>query len=72
MQGTIRKRDKVLRALKKTDGNSIVDGFRIYYNFIRPHQFLNGLTSAEMSGLNLNLKGNRWLSLIKQNLKGRE
>ena len=72
LQGTIRERDKVLRALKKLDENSIIDGFRIYYNFIRPHQALNGLTPAEMAGLNLNLKGNRWLSLIKRSVKGIE
>ncbi len=39
---------------------------RTYYNFIRPHQALNGLTPSEMAGINLGFNGgNRWLELIK-------
>ncbi|NIN53061.1 MAG: transposase, partial [Nitrososphaeria archaeon] len=38
LQGTIRERDKVLRGLKEVEDESkVIDGFRIYYNFIRPH-----------------------------------
>jgi len=43
-----------------------MDDFRIYYNFIRPHQALNGKTPAEVANLDLNLGQNKWLSLIKQ------
>ena len=50
----------------------MIDGFRIYYNFIRPHQGLNGMTPAEKANLNLNLGQNKWLSLIKQSAQGRE
>jgi len=35
-------------------------------NFIRPHQTLNGFTPAEASDINLQLKDNKWLELIKQ------
>jgi len=45
---------------------TIIDGFRIYYNFIRPHMALNGKTPAEASGLDLNLGENKWISLIKK------
>jgi hypothetical protein len=48
---------------------TIIDGFRIYYNFIRPHMALNGLTPAEMAGINLQLEQNRWESLIRQSVK---
>lgn len=47
---------------------TIIDGFRIYYNFIRPHMALNGKTPAEKFGIKI--KGeNRWLTLI-QNASG--
>lgn len=41
------------------------NGFRVYYNYIRPHTGLDGLTPAQASGLNLPLEQNKWLSLIK-------
>jgi len=47
----------------------MMDGYRIYYNFIRPHQALNGKTPAEASNIDLNLKGNKWMELIKQGVK---
>lgn len=50
--------------MKKTD-TSIREGFDIYYNFIRPHQALDGKTPAEKAGMQLNLNGNKWLQLIK-------
>ncbi len=65
MQGTIRERDKIMRALKKND-SVFIDGQRIYYNFIRPHQALNGKTPAEVSGIDLGLKNNKWMELIRQ------
>lgn len=68
MQGSIREREKVMRALKKREGNQVIDGFRIYYNFIRPHMALDGKTPAEKAQLDLNLGENKWLSLIKRSL----
>jgi hypothetical protein len=70
--GPISERDKVLRALKNKEENQVIDGFRIYYNFIRPHQALNGKTPAEMANLNLNLGQNKWLSLIKQSVEDKK
>ena len=40
--------------------------FAIYYNFIRPHQALNGKTPAEVAGLDLELDENKWKSLIEK------
>jgi hypothetical protein len=40
----------------------------LYYNFIKPHQGLNGKTPAEVAGINLELKGNGWLDLIKKSV----
>jgi putative transposase len=68
MQGSIREREKVMRSLKNKEENQVIDGYRIYYNFIRPHQSLNGKTPAEAANLDLNLGQNKWLSLIKQSI----
>lgn len=65
LQGRVRERDKVMRAFKQEESaQKILDGFRAYYNFVRPHQALQGKTPAEIA--NLNLKGNKWLEFIRQ------
>ena len=67
LQGTFRERDKVMRGLKnKPSAQELEDAMRNYYNFIRPHQALDGKTPAEKAGINLNLKGNKWLELIRK------
>jgi hypothetical protein len=53
-----------MRAVKNTD-TAILDGQRIYYNHIRPHQALNGKTPAQAAGLELDLGVNRWMTLIQ-------
>jgi len=61
--GTFKERTKVMRAVKRPD-SAILDGQRIYYNHIRPHQALDGKTPAEACGIKL--KGeNRWTALIQ-------
>ncbi len=65
LNGTVREREKVMRSTKE-EIQTIADGIRNYYNFIRPHQSLDGKTPAEMANINLNLGKNKWLSLIKQ------
>ncbi|MEM2094551.1 MAG: DDE-type integrase/transposase/recombinase, partial [Candidatus Bathyarchaeia archaeon] len=67
LQGTIRERDKVLGGMDgEITGQDLINGLRVYYNFIRPHMSLNGKTPAEEAGIDLNLKGNKWLSLIEK------
>jgi len=43
----------------------MMDGMRIYYNFISPHMALKGKTPAEKSRIAI-LEHNKWLSLIKK------
>ena len=50
----------------KEEIQTITDGLRNYYNFIRPHQSLNGETPAEMAKISLGLGKNKWLSLINK------
>ena len=69
LQGTIRERNKTMRGLDNEDSaQTIIDGMRIYYNFIRPHMSLNGKTSAQQAKINLRLKENKWLSLVKKSV----
>lgn len=70
LNGTVRERNKVMRGLKdKGTASTIMDGQRIYYNFMRPHMALSGKTPAEKAKLNLKLEGNKWLNLIKASSK---
>jgi len=64
----IREITKTQRGLKKED-TPIIDGERIYYNYIRPNQALDGKTPAEMGGIDLELGDNKWLELIKKATK---
>jgi len=63
--GTVKERTKVMRGFRdgKTAG-LFVKGYRVYYNFIRPHRTLKGLTPAEAAGLPRRKSKNRWLGII--------
>jgi len=69
MHGSIREREKVMRGLKE-DNTPILPMNQIYYNFIRPHMGLNGLTPAEMAGVGISGE-NKWLGLIQRASKGK-
>jgi len=52
VQGSLKDRTKVFRALKKKDtAQVILDGWVAYYNFFRPHLSLNERTPAEAAGI---------------------
>ena len=71
LNGTVRQRNKVMRGLDHEDSaQTMLDGMRIYYNFIRPHMALDGETPAEQANIDLELGNNKWLSLIKASNKG--
>jgi len=66
--GNIKGRTKTMRGMQNPEtGNDLMRGWIAYYNFIRPHEALGGLTPAEIVDLNQNLNGgNRWLQLLKK------
>jgi len=63
LNGTLRERVKVQRGWK-THKSAIAEGQRIYYNFVKPHQALDGKTPAEKVGINVNER-NTLIELLK-------
>ena len=63
LNGTLRERVKVQRGWKSYQ-TKIAEGQRIHYNFVRPHQALEGQTPAKRAGLTIG-SGDKWLSLLK-------
>ena len=63
---TFRERDKVIRGFKsEKTANNYLENWKTYYNFVKLHMTLSGLTPAEVAGLNIGAERNKWLSLIK-------
>jgi transposase-like protein len=65
LHGTIRQRNKVMRGLDDIEtAQTMMDGLRIYYNFIRPHTALQGKTPAQKA--NIETDKAEWMGLIKK------
>jgi transposase-like protein len=65
LHGTIRQRNKVMRGLDDMEtAQTMMDGLRIYYDFIRPHTALKGKTPAQKA--NIETDEVKWMSLIKK------
>jgi len=61
--GEVRQREKVTRTLKRMD-SPILSGYRIYHNYVRPHEALKGKTPSEAAGIQI--KGrDKWLTIIQ-------
>ncbi len=70
MNGEVRDREKVLRGLKKDD-STMLSGYQLYHNFIRPHMALDGKTPAEACGITIEGQ-NKWLTLIQNSSRNRD
>ncbi len=68
LQGTIRERNKTQRGLKD-EYSAFIRSHQVYYNFIRPHMSLLGNTPAEVAGIDLDLKDNKWEKLLMRSIK---
>jgi transposase-like protein len=63
LHGTVKDRTKPMRGLKAFESTkSILQGFEIHYNFVRPHLTLNGKTPAQAARMNA---PNNWKALIE-------
>lgn len=63
LNGEIRDREKVMRSLKKDD-TPILAGMRIFHNYVRPHEGLEGCAPSELAGIQVEGE-NKWLTLIQ-------
>jgi transposase-like protein len=73
LHGTIRQRNKVMRGLDdESTAQTMMDGLRIYYNFMRPHMALAGKTPAQKVKITDSSTPENWLSLIKKASKAKE
>ena len=63
MNGEIRDREKTMRGLKTTD-TSILTGYQLFHNYIRPHEALDGKTPSEACGITIEGQ-NKWITLIQ-------
>lgn len=52
----------------QVDDTPIIPMNQIYYNFIRPHMGLDGITPAEMAGVGIE-GDNKWTKLIMESVR---
>ncbi len=67
LHGTLKDRTRPTRGLKDFKSTrSILEGYTVHYNFVRPHQSLKGKTPAQASGIKMK---NDWHLLVKEATK---
>jgi putative transposase len=65
LNGTVRDREVVMRGMDhKESAQTLMEAMRIYHNYIRTHQGLDGKTPAEASGIKIEGQ-NKWMTLVK-------
>lgn len=66
----IRDRVKTMRGFDNEETAGLMtSAYRNYYNFIKPHSSIGGITPALKSGIGVEMEGNRWMKLLKKSLK---
>jgi putative transposase len=65
--GEVKDREKVMRGLKKSD-TTILTGYQIFHNYVRPHESLADKTPAEICGIKIQ-GNNKWMTLIQNACK---
>jgi len=62
---TLKDRTKVMRGFKQADkARLILDGWLVYYNFFRPHEYLKDKTPAQVAGIKFPYEN--WLDVVKK------
>lgn len=63
--GTLKDRYKVMRGIgRETTAKPLLDGFVVHYNFVRPHEALNGQTPAQAANVGVS-ESDGWGGLIR-------
>ncbi len=61
----IRERQKTMRGLQNDDtATEFNNGFKAFYNHIRPHMALDGKTPTKAAGIDLKLGRKLWMGMI--------
>ena len=71
---TLRERTKVMRGFHGciTSAQTLLKGFEIYYNWVRNHQGIEGLTPSELACPQVAIQDkNKWLELINRGYDGK-
>jgi putative transposase len=63
LNGEVRDREKVMRGLKKSD-TTILTGYQLFHNYLRPHEALNGKAPAEKCGIVIEGE-DKWKTVIQ-------
>jgi putative transposase len=65
LNGSVRDREVVMRDMDhKESAQTLMEALRIYHNYIREHEALDGKTPAEVAGIKIEGR-NKWLTLIQ-------
>jgi len=67
LNGEVRDREKVMRGLKIVN-TSVLPGYQLYHNFLRPHEGIGDQTPAEKCGVRIEGE-NKWMTLIQNALR---
>ena len=69
LNGTVRDRIKPMRGFdNEASADLMTSAFRNYYNFIKPHSSIGGLTPAAKAGIGC-LEGNKWMELLTRSFE---
>lgn len=62
---TLKERTKVMKAFRDIETlNTFTQGFLVYYNYLKPHESLEGKTPAEKAGVKYQVK--TWVDVVNQ------
>lgn len=70
LNGTIKDRVKTMRGFDNEETAELMtSAYRNYYNFIKPHSSLDGLTPALKANIGVDLEGNKWMALLRKSFE---
>jgi hypothetical protein len=72
LHGSVRDREVVMHGIDDEESaQTLMEALRIYHDYIKTHQGLDGRTPAEASGIRIEGK-NKWLAMIQNAASNRD